>query len=89
MPSKKKWPGPIQISFNMSAGDLLNEALGEAIAHRLEEMQTDPAWLKAELTESVITEDLGKADSRLKELQRLGSLRQSMISVPDFVIQLS
>jgi EAL domain-containing protein (putative c-di-GMP-specific phosphodiesterase class I) len=44
----------------MSAGDLLNEALGEAIAHRLEEMQTDPAWLKAELTESVITEDLGK-----------------------------
>jgi EAL domain-containing protein (putative c-di-GMP-specific phosphodiesterase class I) len=62
---------------------------GEAIAHRLEEMQTDPAWLKAELTESVITEDLGKADSRLKELQRLGSLRQSMISVPDFVIQLS
>jgi hypothetical protein len=26
--NKKKWPGPIQISFNMSAGDLLNEALG-------------------------------------------------------------
>jgi PAS domain S-box-containing protein len=63
---------PVQISFNISAEDLLDEQLLETISSRMQESGVNPAWLKAELTESVIMEDLGKADMRLKDLQRLG-----------------
>jgi EAL domain-containing protein (putative c-di-GMP-specific phosphodiesterase class I)/PAS domain-containing protein len=63
---------PLQISVNLSAADLIDDKLIEQISGYLERYQADPSWLKIELTESSIMEDMEKADQRLRELQHLG-----------------
>ena len=63
---------PISVAVNLSASDLLDEALAERIAALLAEHDLPSFALELEITESVLMTDPERARKMLEELRRLG-----------------
>jgi len=64
--------GPMRISVNISAQDLLNPELGELLTGALERHGLPPQLLCLEITESGVMQDAARAIEMLKRIQGLG-----------------
>jgi diguanylate cyclase (GGDEF)-like protein/PAS domain S-box-containing protein len=63
---------PVAISINLSFRDLRFPELVDQISQTLEETGCDPKWLKLELTESSMMQDIPRALETLNHLRGLG-----------------
>ncbi len=68
------------LSVNVSPRQMQQADLAEQIIDVLDEAGLDPKWLKIEITESAVLEDLDKAVNTLEKLHRLGV----RIAIDDF-----
>ena len=71
---------PVKIAVNLSAKQLRQIGLDEAVHRILQSHGLDPRWLELELTETALMENLDAAAAMIARLQRIG-LR---ISIDDF-----
>ena len=60
------------IAVNVSAPQLLEDNLPQAVAEALEKHQLDPRWLEIELTESLLLTDSHRAKAAIDQLADLG-----------------
>ncbi len=70
----------VPVSINVSAQQLRDHALARKIGRELERAGLEPAALEFEITESVLMDETGAGEARLRELQALGS----QVSMDDF-----
>ncbi len=63
---------PIRISVNVSPRQFADGSLVRDVAEALELSGLDPKWLELEITETMVTVDLGEAKRKLFELRALG-----------------
>ena len=71
---------PLSVSVNVSGKQFAQVDLVDKIRHILAETNFDPHYLKLEITESTIVEDLASAKAKLIQLQELGI----QVSIDDF-----
>jgi EAL domain-containing protein (putative c-di-GMP-specific phosphodiesterase class I) len=74
------WPEPLRVHVNLSAGELHDPGLVEAVAEAIAEAGIDPGQLVLEITETQLLGDAEAAARRFAELRALGA----RIALDDF-----
>ena len=67
-----RWTSPLKVAVNLSARQFQQAELYEVVAGILAETGLPPARLELEVTESVIVNDMGRAQAVLRRLKALG-----------------
>ena len=75
-----QWPASVRLSFNLSAVQLCSEGSAEAILEALREAQLPPERFQAEVTETTLLADFGRARANLAALRDAGVV----IALDDF-----
>ncbi len=63
---------PLSISVNLSARQFFDSTLVETIAQVLGQTQLDPQYLELEITETIAIKNISRAQSVLRQLQKMG-----------------
>lgn len=63
---------PLSMSVNLSARQFYDSTLVETISQVLEQTQLDPQYLELEITETIAIKDISRAQSVLRQLQKMG-----------------
>src|SRR6185312_875383 len=67
-----RWPEPIRVAVNLSAGQLRSRTLGALVAEALAASGLKPARLELEVTETLLISDAEVAAAQLAELGAMG-----------------